>query len=426
MSIKKYQTVADYAADGYPTNESRVAQIIETGEVKIDGVNVMTKTPVLGDAVYGKGDKYYFFKGGDALNHSALTNAGYTGLGQVIGYKNGKAIFLDKTMASAQYLSVWQYAITAISSTTITIGLWMKGDYTTRKDTEVTLSSATLDATSAEEITEALNESGNTGQIGYANHGYWAYYDADNSRIVVQCDFCADYRQYRCYGSGCTISLCVWEDMPVSSVLWRNKMKSTYYGGMNFPQFKTYYSVSGYTPTTDEPISSDNIVNQTAFTSSEYCATLRSKYASYDDYLKANMVLFNQKYGVFSLPDGLALSKKYGNKITQKKDGSIVYKYPALHFVQTINYNITGLSAGDLFLPGVDDGMIFMDDANMAVINATRTKMGHNAISNKSHRWFAQRYGACYAWWFGGGGGVLYGNDVSASFLVQGAALLDI
>lgn len=425
MAIKKYQTVSDYAAAGYPTTESRVSQIVESGEVHIDGVNVMTNAPVLGDAVYKKGDNYYFFKGGDALNHSALVDAGYEGLGQTIGYRNGKAIFLDKTISSAQYLSCWQYAITAISSTTITIGLWMKGDYTTRKDTEITLTSTAIDATTASEITAALESSGNTGQIGYANHGYWAFYDSDNSRIVVQCDICEDYRQYQCYASGGTIALCVWEDMPENSALWRNKMYSTYYGGMNFARFKTYYSTNGSTPTSQVPIMTDGIVNATAFAESEYCSDIRAKYGTYDNYLKANMVLNNQKYWVFNI-DAESVAKKFADKTATKKDGTVVYKFPALRHASAINYDVPGLGAGDLYLTGVEDGMIFMDDTNMAVINATRTKMGHTLIYNGSNRWFAQRCNANFAWIFYGNGGTLSNTSVYYRFQVQGAALLTL
>lgn len=430
--IKKYSTESEYNSAGYPTTESRVAQIASTSEVKIDGVNVMTKTPVLGDAVYKKGDKYYFFKGGKALNNTNLVANGYEGLGQIIGYRNGKAIFLDKNIASAQYLSVWQYAITEISSTSITIGLYMKGDDEKRKDTAITLSSTTLDATTASEISDALNESGNTGNIGYANHGYWAYYDGENNRIIVQCDFPAktgtkNYNQYPCYGSGCSIELCVWEDMPEAGWLCRNKMIFTYYGGMNFTRFKTFNSDKGKTPTTQVAISSIDIVNQNSFNTSEYCSTIRELYGDYDTYLRANMVRRNQKFGMFSLLSGLELTRKYGNKTVTKKDGTIVYKFPALHYPLTIGYGVTGLGTGDLYFTGVEDGMIFMDDANMDIINATRTKMGHTNISNRLTRIFAQRGNYFSSNFFDGTKGVLAsGTSVIISYGVQGAALLDI
>lgn len=425
MAIKKYQTVSDYTAAGYPTTESRVAQIVSTNEIKIDGVNVKVDRPVLGDAVYKKDGAIHFFKGGDALNHTSLVNAGYTDLGQIIGYRNGKAIFLDKTISSSKYLNVWQYAITAISSTNLTIGLWMKGDYATRKDTAITLTAAELSDTTASEITAALNESGNTGYIGYSNHGYWAYYDEDNSRIVVQCDICEDYRQYQCYASGGTIALCVWEDMPASSDLWRNKMYSTYYGGMNFTRFKTYYSTNDSTPTSQVPIMTDGIVNATAFAESEYCSDIRAKYGTYDNYMKANMVLKNQKYGVFNI-DAESVAKKFADKTATKKDGTVVYKFPAFHHASAIDYDVTGLEAGDLYLTGVEDGMIFMDDTNMAIINATRTKMGHTLISNGSNHWFAQRFNVVFAWYFGGLYGNLTGGGVNGGNRVQGAALLTL
>ena len=43
--IKSFPTPAAYAAAGAPTDESRVAQIQSTGEIRIDGVNVLMDRP---------------------------------------------------------------------------------------------------------------------------------------------------------------------------------------------------------------------------------------------------------------------------------------------------------------------------------------------------------------------------------------------
>jgi hypothetical protein len=75
----------------------------------------------------------------------------------------------------------------------------MKGDYDHYKDTAVTLTSTDINQTTADEITAALEASGNTGNVGYANHGYWAFLEEDydgqgHNRIIVQCDFDGSYQ----------------------------------------------------------------------------------------------------------------------------------------------------------------------------------------------------------------------------------------
>ena len=93
--ITKYNNMSAYETAGKPTDESRVAKIVSTNEVIVDGINVMTKTPLVGDAVYHDGTNYYFFKGGDQLNHTALTGKGYTAVGMVVGLKGNKALVIN-------------------------------------------------------------------------------------------------------------------------------------------------------------------------------------------------------------------------------------------------------------------------------------------------------------------------------------------
>lgn len=423
--IKKYNNEAAYNAAGYPTTESRVAEIEDTHEVKIDGVNVKTKTPVIGDAVYKDATGYHFFKAGEGLNHQTLLANGYTDVGQVIGWQNDKVCVIDKNITSIKYLSVWQYAITAISSTNITIGLWMKGDFANRKDTEITLSSTAIGAATAQEITDALDAAGNTGNIGYAKHGYWAYYDEDNNRIVVQCDFTEDYRQHQCYGSGCTIALCVWEDMPENSTNRRRNGHHIYWGIMNVEKGAAYYGVNGRTPTSNWTYPQSDLVTKAAFQESPYCANLREMFATYEDYIHDNMIMTPQKYGVLALPHGKELTNKYGNRTTTLKNGTVVFKFPALHYPLTLGYGVSGIDTGDFYLSGVQEGVVYMEDTNMRIINSTRKQMGHALLTKSSYRWFSQRSTANSAWFFNGSTGILYGGGVVNGYLVQGVALLN-
>ena len=226
--IKQYPNDAAYAAAGKPVDESRVAQIEQTNEVKVDGVNVVVPIPGDGDAVFMDANGKEKFVRWNTINRSLL-DPSWTHVGYAFGLKGRNYKVLDKAFPTTtyQWLNCWQYAITAISAATIKFWLKMKGDYANFVGIEVTLSDDTdgyINETSAAEITAALESAGNTGNVGYANHGYWAYLDGE--QIIVQCDFNGSYQQYQCSDSthalvGCTMALCVWGDMPASNSLVR-------------------------------------------------------------------------------------------------------------------------------------------------------------------------------------------------------------
>ena len=155
MSVKNYSNKAAYNAAGVPTDESRVALIEDTNEVMIDAVNAVVPTPQDGDAVFIDSDDNVFFVRRDTLNAS-LISSDWTLVGYAFGFDGKKYYTLDKNHSALQYLAVWQYSITAISSTSITISLRMKGDYDNAVSVPVTLTSAAINSTTVAEINAAL------------------------------------------------------------------------------------------------------------------------------------------------------------------------------------------------------------------------------------------------------------------------------
>ncbi len=196
---------------------------------------------------------------------------GWTLIGYAFACDGNKCKVLDKAQSTAKYLSIWQYSITAISSTSISLKLRMKGDYDNYVTVPVTLTSAAINGTTVSEINAALEAAGNTGNVGYANHGYWCYLANDNdekvsneanaTKIIVQCDICENYQQYNVQGTGCTIALSVWRTMPSSNTLKMVCGASSSYAGMNYDKFLSYYATSGTTPTSNVAVVSSTIVN---------------------------------------------------------------------------------------------------------------------------------------------------------------------
>lgn len=428
-NIKTYNDRGAYNASEKPTTATEVGLIKSENAVVYDGINVQTLEPELGDAVYKDADGNKVAFKSDGFTPSLLSDLTYVGV--FIGYyKDGRwKVFMGNysSLPSYKYADVVQFSITAITATNITFFLKMAGDYANFVQIDVSLTSAEINATSASEINAALEAAGNTGNVGYDKHKYWAYLadangnpaESGGTQIIVQCDNWFDYRQYQCNdGShalvGCVMTLTVWGDMPVSGALWRNNGVSSYYGGLEFEGFRDYYATNGATPTADIPLVSDKIVNKTSFEGSEYCALLRSKYKNYDTYMRSHMVRYPQKYGVFALPDGEYLTKKYGGLTATIKTGTTKAKFPALNWA---------LTQGG-YLWDVHDGVVIMDDDNLAAINATQQKVGKVQLAKNSTRWFAGRYNATNAWLFDGTYRSLYYTYVRYTFQVGAVSLL--
>lgn len=432
--IKSFPTPAAYAAAGKPVDESRVALILNTDEVRVDGVNVLMKRPSDVCAVFYDGDGNDWYVRWDTINASKI-DPSWTHVGYAFGFDGKRCKVLDKAFSASTYkwLNCWQYTISAISASTIKFYLHMKGDYAAWIAIEVELSDSSdgyMNATTVSEINAALEAAGNTGNVGYANHGYWAYLDTD--KIIVQCDFCADYRQYQISDSthalvGCTMALSVYGDMPASDSLWRKNGCKTYWGFQNVEKGEAYYATNGKTPTANWSLTAVDIVTKAAFETSQYCADLRAFYGTYHNYIVMNKVMWpHPDYGVFNLMDADEMTRRYASLTFTKKDGTTVdCKLPALHTAVSVGYGSGKFAQGRWHLSDVTEGMEYMADETLAKLQEAQRRMNTTVITNSVSRWYARRNNAIYAWYFSGNGGSLNYNGVYGAYRCQAVTLVD-
>lgn len=434
--IEQYNDLASYNADGKPTAVSRVANIKAGNVSKFDGVNVpTTDTPVFGDAVYTdeNGNKVAIRQ--DIFNKN-LIPVGWTYKGVFLGYhRDGRwRVFLGNysSLPTYKYVDVLQYALTAITSTSLTLKLRIRdtsksGDaqYGTAIDVPVTLTSTSFDSTTVSEITAALEAKAT--QLG-DTRAWWCYLandnnekvDSDATRIVVQCDQWNNYQEYNCGCTGGTLAFATWGDMPSSGSYYKVNGKSTTYRGiMNFSGAASYWSTNGRTLSANVAVHSEagdvSPMKLSEFQSSQYAADIRAYYKTYEAYLRGEFGILSQlKVGAFKLPDGEYLTNKYGHMMAPTKAGGTKAKYPAMNWA----YNQSA------HLLDVDEGVLMMEDKNLATINAMQTKVGKVTLSNASSRWFCQRYSVYNAWYFGGYGRGLVYSTVNVSAQVGAVSLL--
>ena len=430
MAIKSYNSKADYNAAVKPTTESQVSMIETTREIIVDGVNVVTTQPTVGDVVFlDDQNKVIYVKGGSWIQKANIP-AAWTHVGYVYFRKGKQVGVIHKTGADQKYLDVSQFAWTDMvldgAEHSKTIGLrfgipnWDTTTSITFTYTATTLAQAAAACTAA--IEAKLTE---LGASQATIDQWWAYADEDNNRVIVQRDACTDYRFYNCSG----LTHITWGDMPASSNSgFRVNMRQGGEKIMNDARGATYYGTNGRTPTADVPLNSNaGIVNKTAFDSSPYCQLLRDTYGTYKEYIHQEYrVAYPQKLGAFSLPSGKTLTTKYGVMTAPTKSGGTKYKYPALRYGYNKSFGVEGLDFGDWYLPGVAEGTMLMRDETLAALSPSISKMGTTVINNSTYRWFAQRYDVYHAWVFYGSYGSLTTYSVTGTFRCQAVAILKI
>ena len=444
--IKQFDTPAALAAAGKPTTESRVANV-KLGNITVyDGIN--TEIPLdavqAGDACYYDENKQkHYYRGGNLLNNALLTQTGMTPVGAFAGMLRGGHLLVDGDESSAKYGGVIHHTISAITSTDIVISLKIQdtskeGDaqYATLIPVPVTLTSAEINATSAAEISAAVaakaTEMGDT-------KAWWAYLaddegnkvDTGGTKIIVQCDTWAHYNQYGCSMTGGTITFTTWGSMPASSEYMKSNGRTTNYRGiMSVERGIARFATNGRTLTANVPVfgETSNIdpMLLSEFQTSPYAAEVRAYYKTYEAYIRGEFgILFPQKHGVFNLPDAHSLCRDYGMRMVPTKNGGTAYLCPALHYGITKGYvGVEGLEPGDMFLHGVQEGTIIMEDNMRNTINATLSRMGKTQIANTASRWFAQWCYANVAWPFNAYGGTLYHSSVNGTLQVRAVSLL--
>lgn len=441
MAIKNYANKAAYNAATKPTIESQVSMIETTREIFVDGVNVVTNEPAKGDVVFlNESNVAVFIKGGSWIQKANIPSA-WTHVGYVVARYGRKILIIDKTGTDEKYADVVQFKLADPtldgSEHTASIGVRVTGGTSAGYSSNTTIS-YTYTATTLADVVTALNSAIDSAKttLGFTNT-LWAYMAdasgnkvenaADATQIIVQLDTWDNYQQYNCAG----MTHITWGDMPASDVYFKvNGSSSNYRGLMNLARGVAYWTTNGRTPSANVTLpetGNTDPLNRTSFESSAYCADVRAKYATYEDYLRGEfMVMYPQKYGSFALPGGAALTAKYGPMTAPTKSGSTKAKFPAMNKAYILSYNNDKLKGGMWFLPGCLEGCELMNDSTLSVLAPSVSKMGTTAINNSTYRWFAERYHVHNARFFHGSSGSLNNGNVNSSYRVQAVTLLDI
>lgn len=410
--VNKYADRAAYASDTYRlSTQSAVSLIASDNELIYDGVNVVVgkDAAAAGDcAVYDKTASAIRFVKGATLSAAQLPES-LVPLAVVYARQGDRVLILS---LDSPTISLWAYSYeVALSGFDLAAGgtIVLKFADAYEKTIDYAAGAALAD------LAAAANTAFKTGEVNISSvdRGGWsATADEAAGRIVLTSNgYSKSWTTVEAV-SGATLTtrpddtnyqaaltgLLLDEGQTVEYVRRKNGVNGTR-AGMNSELFLQYYSANGTVPTSNVPLGSETIVNQSSFEGSQFCAELRAAYADYTSYLFGeHMAQYPSAYGAM-LRDGRTNTAKIGRLQFTDIYGQSKPCYPAaaaaLEYGVAVEGATTGLEAGGWWLPSVEelylllhDRVLTSDDVERDPVNRTLSRLGKaTLLANAASCW---------------------------------------
>lgn len=403
--VNKYADRAAYASD---TNRlptlSAVSLIASDNELIYDGVNIVVgkDAAAAGDcAVYDKTAGAIRFVKGETLSAAQLPES-LVPLAVVYARQGDKVLIvsLDNSTTfrwaasyevalsgfdlSAGGTIVLKFADTYEKTITYTAGATLS-DLAAAVNTALRTGEVNLSVTDRGGWSAAADDA--TGRVILTSNGYaksWTTVEAVSGATLTTR---TDDTNYQIVLTGLLLD----EGQTVEYVR-RTNFTNSNTAGLNPELFLQYYSANGTVPTSNVPLGSETIVNQSSFEGSQFCAELRAAYADYASYLFGeHMVQYPSAYGAM-LRDGRTNTAKIGRLRFTDIYGQSKPCYPAaaaaLEYGVAVEGATTGLEAGGWWLPSVEelylllhDRVLMADDVERDPVNRTLVRLGKEIFS---------------------------------------------
>lgn len=410
--VNKYADRAAYASDTYRLSTlSAVSLIASDNEIIFDGVNVIVgkDAAAAGDcAVYDKTAGAIRFVKGATLSAAQLPES-LVPLAVVYARQGDRVLILS---LDSPTISLWAYSYeVALSGFDLSAGgtIVLKFADAYEKTIDYAAGAALAD------LAAAANTAFKTGKVNIysIDRGGWsAAADEAAGRIVLTSNgYSKSWTTVEAV-SGATLTtrpddtnyqaaltgLLLDEGQTVEYVRRKNGVNGTR-AGMNSELFLQYYSANGITPTSNVPLGSETIVNQSSFEGSQFCAELRAAYADYTSYLFGeHMAQYPSAYGAM-LRDGRTNTAKIGGLRFTDIYGQSKPCYPAaaaaLEYGVAVEGATTGLEAGGWWLPSVEELYLLLHDRVLTAydvehdpVNRTLVRLGKaTLLANAASCW---------------------------------------
>ena len=395
MAILKFNSKADYDAAEKSNTESTVALIQDGEGIEHNDVNVIADVPEIGDKLFLDANNNWHFLKHDTYVAASMP-AGCTFVGVVFDVQGNTAKVSHKISSPQKWAEVYQWKITG----------WLldSADHmctvTLYKNTAI--GTFTYNAATLSDCATQLN----TWLAANASN-YTCYIDASGN-VLLQWNAYADY-PYTHVIAGLTLTPTMGDEVSASSELTRKSKARIYWGVCNYNRYMEVYANN----TTNKPTymvrdATDIAVGRDTFNTNDFMADMRTKYGTYENYVKSMMIINPYPRGILDGSTGLANTLALADVTYTAKDGTTKYKYPAIRYCNQVAYNNADLAQGNWYLPSISEaarlfeqetyGLSGVTAANADAINKSLNEIGGTLHSVSSYRWSCSRGSSFVTW----------------------------
>ena len=413
MAILKFNNKAAYDAATKSTTESTVALIQDGKGIEHNDVNVITDVPEIGDKLFLDANINWHFLKHDTYVAASMP-AGCTFVGVVFDVQGNTAKVCHKISSSQKWAEIYQWKITG----------WLldSADHacavTLYKNTAI--GTFTYNAATLSDCATQLNTWLATNAANYTCY-------MQGTDVILQWNAYADY-PYTHTIAGLTLTPSMADEISASTELTRKSKARIYWGVCNYNRYMEVYANN----TTNKPTSmvrdaTDISVGRDTFNTNDFMADMRTKYGTYENYVKSMMIINPYPRGILDGSTGLANTLALADVTYTAKDGTTKYKYPAIRYCNQVAYNNADLAQGNWYLPSISEaarlfeqetyGLSGVTAANADAINKSLNEIGGTLHSVSSNRWSCSRGSSFYAWYCGSAGVVHSLNYFCGAFM---------
>ena len=410
--INQYSNKAAYTNDQKRLkNISAVSHIIDSGAIIADGVNILVEkeTSKPGDlVVFDTREKDFKFVVAETLNKAELAKMAHLNPFGVVYAIDGD---MRKIVSLDQYSERWAHSFEALltgfntsadGSATITVK--------TGSETAETMTISWTAGESLESIANKIKPASKALKTE-ALQQYTASISPDGMGIILSHNWYSGATVTEV--TGCVLSS--QDDINYQSkyalinkvtYVRRNNGYNSYFAGANLAEFCEYYGTNGKTPSSPIQLGSSDVMNRTAFESSEHCVALRERYGSYEEYLAGeHMAEYPSRYGAFAddgLRNTLALVAIKGTTVRGPEEPAYpaatraaAYKVPVSAGQEIADQVQWHLPSSSEMEELIRDRRYYSSDDSEDLVNDTLAIMGGSSIYG--HAWVAWTSSECYS-----------------------------
>ena len=455
--INSYETAAEYGLDTRPADGSSIS-LIGSSDVRYDSVNVVVKTPKVGDAVYiNESQNSYQYVDGESLNTGSMDSA-WTAVGVVAAIIGNEALVVHKTNVGKKWADVYRWTVRGWETAS--------GAREIKLNNTSSYATWTPDNSNLDNFMSSFNTFITGSEVATGVKDMLHMYAEDISGTLTPILTMEPYTYYPGTASlGTELSLTAYngEEYPANSSGLGNHtlntagtVKTAVYCPMNFDKTVEFFKAgrdwngslgtgSNWSSSASSPVypCCENSYIGLLPDSKVYNNGNGEIYKKYGPgregwlkYIKDCMSIVGNESGTAQnkWQDGHKLTYAHAGKQYTSKTGEMKHVYTAIEYCKDVNYNVDKFRTGDWFLPSlyqlnfiesqIKYGTIASRDADP--INKTLLKIGGSAISNGSGVWSSCRNSSNSAWYCNGHYGFCDFNSFYNSFLAIPCMLLKI